>query len=166
MSFSKIWGIVTASRLANTMVLCPCTISDSENLHAIDKTDAEEFDRGACYQFLLVITSCVFKRSHCLELCIWYKPRQGGGIEPLHVSMPHELKSCPSTSLTHPGIDWIMGQNKTASVANVLSLVCSFFALLIGGAVYTSARKANLWKEPPVGFEPTTSRLLSGCSAN
>ena len=31
--------------------------------------------------------------------------RQGGGIEPLHVSMPHELKSCPSTSPTHPG--WI-----------------------------------------------------------
>ena len=29
--------------------------------------------------------------------------RQGGGIEPLHVYMPHELKSCPSTSLTHPG---------------------------------------------------------------
>ena len=29
--------------------------------------------------------------------------RQGGGIEPLHVSRPHELKSCPSTSLTHPG---------------------------------------------------------------
>jgi hypothetical protein len=31
--------------------------------------------------------------------------RQGGGIEPLHVSMPHELKSCPSTSPTHPGRD-------------------------------------------------------------
>ena len=30
--------------------------------------------------------------------------RQRGGIEPLHVSMPHELKSCPSTSLTHPGL--------------------------------------------------------------
>jgi hypothetical protein len=29
--------------------------------------------------------------------------RQGGGIEPLHVSMPHELKSHPSTSPTHPG---------------------------------------------------------------
>ena len=29
--------------------------------------------------------------------------RRGGGIEPLHVSMPHELKSCPSTSPTHPG---------------------------------------------------------------
>ena len=29
--------------------------------------------------------------------------RQGGGIEPLHVSMPQELKSCPSTSPTHPG---------------------------------------------------------------
>jgi hypothetical protein len=24
-------------------------------------------------------------------------------MEPLHVSMPHELKSCPSTSPTHPG---------------------------------------------------------------
>ena len=33
--------------------------------------------------------------------------RQGGGIEPLHVSMPHELKSCPSTSLTHPGMEHI-----------------------------------------------------------
>ena len=30
--------------------------------------------------------------------------RRGGGIEPLHVSMPLELKSSPSTSLTHPGL--------------------------------------------------------------
>jgi hypothetical protein len=29
--------------------------------------------------------------------------RRGGGIEPLHVPMPHELKSCPSTSPIHPG---------------------------------------------------------------
>ncbi len=29
--------------------------------------------------------------------------RRGGGIEPLHVSMPLELKSSPSTSPTHPG---------------------------------------------------------------
>ena len=29
--------------------------------------------------------------------------RQGGGIEPLHVPMPHGLKPCPGTSLTHPG---------------------------------------------------------------
>ena len=29
--------------------------------------------------------------------------RQRGGIEPLHVSMPLELKSNPSTSPTHPG---------------------------------------------------------------
>ena len=28
------------------------------------------------------------------------------GIEHLHVSMPHELKSCPSTSPTHPTICW------------------------------------------------------------
>ena len=38
----------------------------------------------------------------------WYSQslnskRQGGGIEPLHVSMPRELKSRPSTSPTHPG---------------------------------------------------------------
>ena len=29
--------------------------------------------------------------------------RRRGGIEPLHVSMPRELKSRPSTSPTHPG---------------------------------------------------------------
>jgi hypothetical protein len=29
--------------------------------------------------------------------------RQEGGIEPLHVSTPRELKSRPSTSPTHPG---------------------------------------------------------------
>jgi hypothetical protein len=29
--------------------------------------------------------------------------RRRGGIEPLHVSMPHELRSCPSTSPTHLG---------------------------------------------------------------
>ena len=32
-----------------------------------------------------------------------YISRQGGGIEPLYVSMPQELKSCPSTSPTHLG---------------------------------------------------------------
>jgi hypothetical protein len=31
--------------------------------------------------------------------------RRGGGIEPLHVSMPRELKSRPSTNPTHPGRD-------------------------------------------------------------
>ena len=30
--------------------------------------------------------------------------RRRGGIELLRVSTPHELKSCPSTSPTHPGI--------------------------------------------------------------
>ncbi len=37
------------------------------------------------------------------QYCNKEKARQGGGIEPLHVSMPHELKSRPSTSPTHPG---------------------------------------------------------------
>ena len=30
--------------------------------------------------------------------------RRRGGIEPLHVSMPRELKSRPGTSPTHPGM--------------------------------------------------------------
>ena len=33
-----------------------------------------------------------------------YEKRRRGGIEPLHVSMPRELKSRPSTSPTHPGL--------------------------------------------------------------
>ena len=32
-----------------------------------------------------------------------HQSRQRGGIEPLHVPMPRELKSRPSTSPTHPG---------------------------------------------------------------
>ena len=51
-------------------------------------------DRNAGAQKLLGQSSII---------AITATPRQGGGIEPLHVSMPHELKSCPSTSLTHPG---------------------------------------------------------------
>ena len=44
--------------------------------------------------------------------CNAKKCRQGGGIEPLHVSMPRELKSRPSTSPTHPGL---MRKQKTVS---------------------------------------------------
>ena len=36
------------------------------------------------------------------QLCA-NQSRRGGGIEPLHVSMPLELKSSPSASPTHPG---------------------------------------------------------------
>ena len=32
--------------------------------------------------------------------------RRRGRIEPLRASTPQELKSCPSTSLTHPGFKW------------------------------------------------------------
>ena len=41
---------------------------------------------------------------HCCTPCddMSTKHRRGG-IEPLHVSMPHGLKPCPSTSPTHPG---------------------------------------------------------------
>ena len=39
--------------------------------------------------------------------------RRRGGIEPLRVSTPHELKSCPSASPTHPGPP---AKNRPASV--------------------------------------------------
>jgi hypothetical protein len=48
----------------------------------------------------------------------WEEIRQGGGIEPLHVSMPQELKSCPSTSLTHPG------QHSQIASSSILELSC------------------------------------------
>ena len=62
--------------------------------------------------------------------------RRGGGIEPLHVSMPLELKSSPSISPTHHGMP---------------------LQLMI-----TEIRQ----RKPPMGFEPMTSRLLSECSAD
>ena len=43
------------------------------------------------------------------------RKRRRGGIEPLHVSMPHELKSCPSTSLTHLGKKWRFQKKKNAA---------------------------------------------------
>ena len=41
--------------------------------------------------------------ANCVNL--YLHGRRGGGIEPLHVSMPRELKSRPSTSVTHPGLE-------------------------------------------------------------
>ena len=48
--------------------------------------------------------------------CNAKKCRQGGGIEPLHVSMPRELKSRPSTSPTHPGL---MRKQKKCALMNL-----------------------------------------------
>ena len=39
-----------------------------------------------------------------MQLDMERQKRQEGGIEPLHVSMPRELKSRLSTSPTHPGL--------------------------------------------------------------
>ena len=43
------------------------------------------------------------------------KGKRGQVIEPLHVSMPHEEKSCPGTSLTHPS-------SKIAQIAELLRI--------------------------------------------
>ena len=43
--------------------------------------------------------------------------RQRGGIEPLHVSMPRELKSRPGTSPTHPGL--MVSKTQTSSVPSL-----------------------------------------------
>ena len=39
----------------------------------------------------------------CVRACVCNNPRRRGGIEPLHVSMPRELKSHPGSSPTHSG---------------------------------------------------------------
>ena len=39
----------------------------------------------------------------CVCACVCNNARRRGGIEPLHVSMPRELKSRPGTSPTHSG---------------------------------------------------------------
>ena len=57
-----------------------------------------------CVNACVCVCVDYFCRSTCFpatELCA---RRRRGGIEPLHVSMPHELKSCPSTSPTHLGL--------------------------------------------------------------
>ena len=46
------------------------------------------------------------------------KKRRRGGIEPLHVSMPRELKSRPGTSPTHPGRD--RGQQLSSKTARAM----------------------------------------------
>ena len=48
-----------------------------------------------------------------------------GGIEPLHVSMPRELKSRPSTGPTHPGCIY-----KIVGVLLTMNLSCTLGMLL------------------------------------
>ena len=74
----------------------------------------------------------------------WHAPkkRRGGGIEPLHVSMPRELKSRPSTSPTHPGFQLIL------DMQNVLWTR----RRVIIGYLHTRC------KMTAVGFEPTPLR--------
>ena len=53
-----------------------------------------------------VSQQCRQSRDRCFggdKLVSPTRKRQGRGIEPLHVPMPHGLKPCPGTSLTHPG---------------------------------------------------------------
>jgi hypothetical protein len=190
--------------------------------------------------------------------------RRRGGIEPLHVSMPRELKSRPGTSPTHPGcsradpmlavlVSSFVGLRVTAtatargfeplraepngflvhhlnhsvtlswcmfllgallvfmSCLRLLVVVIVWFRECLPSGIWRNGSASDsrsegwefeslcpqclLWhdavflgggcahvlptslgmcasvvrtvaKKPPVGFEPTTSRLLSGCSAN
>ena len=60
----------------------------------------------SCRGHLSAAVACCFASSPLLSRAgSWLaaKKRRGGRIEPLHVSMPCESKSRPSTSLTHPG---------------------------------------------------------------
>ncbi len=88
----------------------------------------------------------------------WQK-RRGGGIEPLHVSMPRELKSRPSTSPTHPG------SLTTTQVARSWA----FFGAL-GAEAGQQPQHSQCRRTPPyqgkmdtLGFEPRAFRMRSGC---
>ena len=107
--------------------------------------------------------------------------RRRGGIEPLRVSTPHELKSCPSTSPTHPGFfrkvwgNIRYGLNAPASGQLALCQVLgarhgrptSAQMDLHGRRVYVGRIAGNScaaavqekWAAP--GIEPGTSRTLS-----
>ena len=56
----------------------------------------------------------------------WSKNRRRGGIEPLHVSMPRELKYRPGTSPTHPGMGNVLyersGHNRQAFHQRVVGI--------------------------------------------
>ena len=103
--------------------------------------------------------------------------RRRGGIEPLRVSTPHELKSCPSTSPTHPGpYAWAFahvygfescwpachmhtrkahGSAMTAETkADTLSV-----SLTPGDIANAPLDRSGEWAAP--GIEPGTSRTLS-----
>jgi hypothetical protein len=52
----------------------------------------------------IIDSTCIGSRLLTIERLFRKKVnRREGGIEPLHVSMPHDLKSCPSTSPSHHG---------------------------------------------------------------
>ena len=85
---------------------------------------------------------------------------RGGGIEPLRVFMPFELKSSPSTIPTHHGMPL---QQITIELQLWLSLPYS-------GSIVHPPRAcfALLWEHnpPTVGLEPTTTRLKALRSAD
>ena len=107
--------------------------------------------------------------------------RRRGGIEPLRVSTPHELKSCPSTSPTHPGppaqtggalaragarisladlpcvgkqLHMIVNTTDAGTKADLLSR-----SLTPGDVGSVSRSSIGEWAAP--GIEPGTSRTLS-----
>ena len=71
--------------------------SDQDDQEEVAHTQSlrQSTPQGTCGQMPRQISQC--------DTCNEVFKRRRGGIEPLHVSMPRELKSRPSTSPTHPG---------------------------------------------------------------
>ena len=61
----------------------------------------QKFSHGGTRTALTYVHKVWQNKRTCIYKC---NMRRRGGIEPLHVSMPRELKSRPSTSPTHPGL--------------------------------------------------------------
>ena len=65
---------------------------------------------------------------HCLVACCAFQvqcpSRRRGGIEPLHVSMPRELKSRPGTSPTHPGCSRAASMRRLTAFLALRGICC------------------------------------------
>ena len=75
--------------------------------------------------------------------------RQRGGIEPLHISMPLELKSSPSTNPTHPGSHYIiLCAQPLITLVHACRPCCARIITLHRGAAARFTTGSSFWHSP------------------
>ena len=93
LSFTKVFLLRQTSIHIPTPYFCDSNASVAMTADVSQKNNLHWRQAQTCCTGGSVLRSRIFS----------FDFRQRGGIEPLHVSMPLELKSSPSTSPTHPG---------------------------------------------------------------